>query len=229
MAKNVFFRLALYGAAIITLFYNGARSELIVLIPAALTIEGYLSRGKVIAMILASFVLLFFADEIINALINAFPDNRVVWLLRDFSFDQSYMEREWVQQYALEIIGSSPIFGSFGYYQEGLYAHNILSVWADLGIFGLLLFATGLIAALIYVVRNFHAGERDVETLTLACFTVSAIVFFAFAKAYSHPIFGIALALLARHLVRRMAPPAEGRVPAIHPTRLADSGGAAWD
>jgi O-antigen ligase len=77
---------------------------------------------------------------------------------------------------ALETIAKYPLQGSYASYEPGSYAHNILSAWVDLGLFGFL----ALVALLLWPLQRLlvqcflrrNMGQ-DVELpLCLCCTTV---------------------------------------------------------
>ena len=55
------------------------------------------------------------------------------------------------------------------------------------------------------MVRAYFSNKVEPEVLALAAFAVAAIIFFSFAKAYTHPIFAVALAFTSRYLHRHAA------------------------
>lgn len=205
IAPTQIVRLGVYALATATLFYNGARSELIVAIPIFLMSEALLSRRNMFLFGALSLLFLFVAAPFANLLIEMFPQNRAISLVVDLAADQSVQEREFISENALEVIRKNPIFGDYAYYPEGLYAHNMLSVWADFGLFGMVLFLMALIFPLGSVLDNGIKNRIDPELLAFACFTVASLLLFTFAKAYTHPIFGVVLALYSRQLTRKVA------------------------
>jgi hypothetical protein len=137
-------RWALYALGLPTLYINTARSEfgaLLFLIPL---IEFHAARHRM-AMV-AVFVLLFLLLKVnLDAILAAVPDNRTLELL-DLSHSSSVSARHHLTGQALRTIDLHPILGDYASYAPGNYAHNILSAWVDLGLFGFL----GLLALLIY-------------------------------------------------------------------------------
>jgi len=203
LARNMPLRLVVYAIGIVALFYNGARSELIVAIPMFVIAESLLSRKNMALVLVACFVFLFLMGPLIDYLEQAFPNNRAVELLSDFSTDQSVREREFVYLQGLDVIRHHPVFGSYGYYVEGYYVHNLLSAWAELGIFGFALFLAGVLYPVAGATQNFIKNRIDPELLAFALFAGSSFALFVFAKNFSHPTFGVTLAFYSRQLTRK--------------------------
>lgn len=127
-------RLVLYGLAITTLFLNTARSEFVALLFVVPIFELYFSRHKLIFMLTAAatcMVLYINADQLMAAL----PDNRILELL-DLSHSTSANKRHQLSVHAMQTIMAHPLLGDYASYAPGYYAHNILSAWVDLGLFG---------------------------------------------------------------------------------------------
>ena len=133
--RSPWLRMLLYCIGAPTLFFNTARSEFIALLFLIPIIEFYHSRNKL--LIAFVFVALFitlriFLDDIIAVL----PHNRILELF-DLSQSTSANKRHHLTVYALQTINEHPFLGDFGSYPPGLYAHNVLSAWVDLGLLGI--------------------------------------------------------------------------------------------
>jgi O-antigen ligase len=192
-------RYGMYVVTLFTLFVNGARSEMIVIIPVILIAEAHYFRGKLlIAMIMAS-VAMIFLPNIAEWLTDAFPDNRVVLLLNGLTTDASYNQRQYYNDQALAVIRDAPIFGSYAYYPEGAYAHNILSMWADFGLFGMGLLLVCLALPLSRALRDYYVGKSSPEGTLLASLAVGSVALLT-AKTYTHPIILMTLAIYARQI-----------------------------
>ena len=137
-------RWSLYALGLPTLYINTARSEfgaLLFLIPL---IEFHAARHRM--AVVAVFVLLFLLLKVnLDTLLAAVPDNRTLELL-DLSHSSSVSARHHLTAQALRTIYLHPILGDYASYAPGSYAHNILSTWVDLGLFGFL----GLLTLLAY-------------------------------------------------------------------------------
>ncbi len=133
--RSPWLRVLLYGIGVPTLFFNTARSEFIALLFLIPIIEFYHSRNKLlIAFLFAALLIVIkiFLDDLVALL----PHNRILELL-DLSQSTSANKRHYLTIYALQTINDHPLLGDFGSYPPGLYAHNILSAWVDLGLLGI--------------------------------------------------------------------------------------------
>lgn len=205
LIKGLMPRVTLYLIGSIALFLNGARTEMVGWLFAIMVIEVFRSRklagfGLVIALLL--FALVAGAGPV---LAQYFPDNRIVLLLENTVYDQSYLERKYILDQAIITIENYPIFGNYGQYEPGRYAHNVLSVWQNFGLLPFLFFVGTLLFAFGHAISRYRAGRRDPVTLLLAATSAVALVEFAFAKAFSHPLYPITMAFYARSLMERSA------------------------
>jgi hypothetical protein len=147
-------RLALYLLAGATLYINGARSEFVVMLSSIPLIELYRTRQRIrLLLLLCALPLLL---KVVLAYGTPYlPENRTLELL-DLSQSSSALLRHELTEQALSTIAKHPLQGDYASYAPGNYAHNILSAWVDLGLFGFL----SLIALLLW----------PLQRLFLACF-----------------------------------------------------------
>jgi len=176
--RSLALRLLLYVVGAATLFVNTARSEFAALLFAIPIIEFYFSRQKLLFLGLAVLIGMTVAahlDEIVASL----PDNRVLELL-DLSQSTSANKRHQLAIYARHTIAAHPLMGDYGSYEPGYYAHNVLSAWVDLGLFGFVyLLAITAIPAVPMFVKEFFTGRRRPEFVlgfALACVTLLLLV-----------------------------------------------------
>lgn len=157
--RSPWLRVLLYCIGAPTLFFNTARSEFIALLFLIPIVEFYHSRNKL--LIAFVFVALLITVKIyLDDLIAVLPNNRILELL-DLSQSTSANKRHHLTVYALQTINEHPLLGDFGSYPPGLYAHNVLSAWVDLGLLGityLMLMIT--LPAIIMFVREYF-GSRN--------------------------------------------------------------------
>lgn len=205
VSQQIKLRLIIYSVGCVTLFYNGARSEFIVWFLAMMTIEVFHSHRRLYFILLGSIPMFFISGALSSIMESLFPNNRFILLLENLTQDQSFVERQYLLDHALNIINNNIITGSYGYYMKGMYAHNILSVWADFGFFGFVLFSICLIMPLIGSLESYRARLIEPETVALACFALTSVVFFLFAKAYTHQILPVTLALYSRYVYSKRA------------------------
>lgn len=194
-------RLAVYALAVPALFLIGARAEFAAFLLVPPIFEFCLGRRKALfwiagAGILSTVLLLLVAGA------DLFPGSRVLALMASTP-DESVMERARLTREAWRSLGDSPLLGAYASYPPGEYAHNLLSVWVDLGVVGFLFFVLLLLLPAIDLVLGLRtrAAEPD-HVLALAVFAVSAVLF-VLAKNFTYQMFPIALALYARYAARR--------------------------
>ncbi|HRP37890.1 MAG TPA: hypothetical protein PLS50_08855, partial [Candidatus Dojkabacteria bacterium] len=147
------------------------------------------------------FVLVSFLIINTNNIIPNIDDNSRISgiLIGGGGSDASVLERKYTIFNAINNIYRNPVFGRYGEYDPGFYAHNILSVWSDYGIFVFFIFLFGMILSFrnsIYIlIRRVNSNHF----ISMAIFSVSGIILFTFAKFYVYPIFGVMLALSAQY------------------------------
>jgi hypothetical protein len=112
----------------------GARSELVLFVVFA--IVGEALRGGVVGASVFCSVMLF-GLAIAASFSEALEGNRILywidaWL--DYGSLNTDAGRTALNQLGFDTIASHPLLGSYGYYSEGGYVHNVLSVWAELGL-----------------------------------------------------------------------------------------------
>lgn len=194
-------RWALYALGLPTLYINTARSEfgaLLFLIPL---IEFHASRHRM--AVVAVFVLLFLLIKLnLDAILAAVPSNRTLELL-DLSSSSSVSARHHLTVQALRTIDLHPILGAYASYPAGNYAHNILSAWVDLGLFGFL----GLLTLMIYplcqmAVHGYVLGGRSSrnQRFVLAwCLLGVTLLLLCMSHYFSDMMIGAALGAYARY------------------------------
>lgn len=193
-------RLAIYIIAVPSLYLNGSRSELIALILFVMLYEIVLAKHKWrvlfwVGLACAAVVvgIYFFGDYM--------PKNRVLYLAAPAS-DGSIRMRTDMAVNALDIVADSPLFGNYGDYKVGEYAHNIISVWVDLGLIGLVIYL-GMIISAFYksacAALFYWGGERRVA-LILSMLAV-AILLVLTSKYFSYNMIAAALGLFSGYRV----------------------------
>jgi hypothetical protein len=199
--RNRPLRWALYALGLPTLYINTARSEfgaLLFLIPL---IEFHAARQRMamVALFALVFMLLKFN---LDTVIAAVPSNRTLELL-DPSHSSSVSSRQHLTALALHTIELHPILGAYASYPVGNYAHNILSAWVDLGLFGF----AGLLALLLYpltqmTVHGYLLGGRDSrEPRFVLAWSLLGVTFMLLCMShyFSDMMIGAALGAYARY------------------------------
>ena len=158
--RHLLIRLGLYGLAIATLFINTARSEFVALLFVIPIIEFYFSRKKML-FLLTTILVCVWINLYIEQLMSAVPHNRILELL-DLSHSTSASKRHHLNAHALQTVTAHPFLGDYASYAPGYYAHNILSAWVDLGLFGFMYLLLILIfPAIPMFLREYMAGKRN--------------------------------------------------------------------
>jgi hypothetical protein len=171
--RSLLLRLPLYGMAVATLFINTARSEFVALLFVIPIIELYFSRHKII-FIISAMLICFWLNTHLNELLAALPDNRILELL-DLSHSTSANKRHHLSAHALNTLKAHPLLGDYASYAPGYYAHNILSAWVDLGLFGFIYIIAILIAPAIPMFFREYFSRRQngnfILSFSLMCST----------------------------------------------------------
>lgn len=198
VAKSVGVRLLLYGIAISSLFLNGARSEFSAVLFIIPIVELYYAKNKFYSIILAFFLLAWLGLNA-EAIVGMLPDNRILQLF-DLSHSSSGVAREQLSREAWRTIIENPVFGDFGSYADGHYAHNILCAWVDFGLVGLLFLSLLLLwPALQLLADGYLSGKKSSEFVLAFAFVCITILWALTAKAIPDMSVGAALGAFARY------------------------------
>ena len=196
-------RFVFYVASIAALYFNGARSEFIVFILIIVLAEFIKSdkrlRTMTVGLISISIfvALMFLYKDSLNS------SNRIVDLLINTTQNESSRLRAILSENAIETIHNNPVFGGFASYEKGHYAHNILSVWVDLGAFGFILYCTMLAIPFFYVSYLIIIKKRRTKMLfIITCFIYASIFLLIFAKAFYYLLVPASFGLFSNYLSR---------------------------
>lgn len=199
--RGLALRAFLYLIGAMSLFLNTARSEFVALLFAIPFIEFYFAKHKMLfAIVLALLATLITMN--FDHLLSMMPDNRIMELL-DLSHSTSAIARRHLAELAVRTISTYPIFGDYASYAPGHYAHNILSAWVDLGIFGFLY----LIALLIFptvsmTICGYFSENYDGDLVlgfAMACVTILLLVKSHF---YTDMLIGAMLGAYSRYRLK---------------------------
>lgn len=217
-------RVVLYALAAATLFLNTARSEFVAALFVIPIIELYYSRQKLIFVLVFALIVALIAinfDDIVSSL----PHNRILELL-DLSQSTSANKRHYLSVYAMQSIAASPIFGDYASYPPGLYSHNILSAWVDVGLFGMVYLMAMLIlpAAWMFFKEYFSRKPNSYFLLafSMACVTVMLLIE---SHYFTDTLIGATFGAFSKYSYQRRyggrraaaARPAAPRAPALRP------------
>ena len=209
--RNRIFRWLGFFVVISVLFLIGARSEIVGAVIFFAVFETVNSENPVRVIFWAALfnilgIFIFFIS--FDALVDIFPDNRLLLLFVEGANDGSVKERFVNQDLAWIAISKNTFFGDYGHYEiessAGAYAHNWLSVWVDLGAIGLLLFAIVFVVAIFTMVRFSRLVKfeknRDLKKIFAlgSGFMIVAIVFALFAKHFADPLLAIAIGIFSQ-------------------------------
>lgn len=194
-------RWALYGIGLPTLYINTARSEFGALLFLVPLIELHAARHR-LAMLATLTALGTLLALNLDAILAAIPSNRTLELL-NLSQSSSASLRQQLTVQALHTIALHPILGDYASYPSGLYAHNILSAWVDLGLLGF----AALLALLLYPLLQMalHAyvlGRRDsrgAAFLLAWCLLGMTVLLLCMSHFFSDMLIGAALGAYARY------------------------------
>lgn len=207
--KSVAVRTVINVIAIICLYMNGARSEFVAYILFAAIYEFLCSRTKSLP-VLAATVVVMSAIAIINSGAVELPESRIISLI-DLENDKSSNERNKISSQGMERIFNSPLLGDYGNYPKGEYIHNILSVWHDLGLAGLVFMVLLILSPMIRLATAIISGVRQ-DRLVYASLAIllSATVLLIVGKYFTYLMIPAALGFYSSSAITRRdaSPPA---------------------
>jgi len=208
-------RLLLYATGTATLFINTARSEFAALLFAIPIIEFYFSKHKLV-FVLVGIVLAFLVHLYLDQIVAALPNNRILELL-DLSHSTSANKRAHLTVHALQTINAHPLLGDYASYQPGLYSHNILSAWVDLGLFGLVYLVALVVVPIVpmFVREYFASRGRGIFILafSMACITLLLLLT---SHYFTDMLIGATLGACSRYTQERKY--AKNRAPDLGPS-----------
>lgn len=202
-ARRCAFRVALYVVGIAALFLNSSRSELVAVLTVIPLVEIYRATNRPRAVCL---VLLAAAVVAINLhyASRAYPDQRV-WELFNLSHSGSANSRRHLALHAQQTIADHPWLGDYGSYIPGEYAHNILSAWVDLGLFGFAFLLLLLVPTACKLLAGWFVRVRSGEFLLAFALVCLSLLLLVTAKTFDDMFAGAALGAYA-HFRSRKAP-----------------------
>jgi hypothetical protein len=184
-----------YFCSLSILYIVGARAELIAFFILLVVLEYFKNKKyRIIAFttFIPLFLLIIFCALFLLYLHDS--DNRVFGLF-NIQDDQSFIERNILNEEALNTIQSNPICGDYASYEPGRYAHNILSAWVDLGFVGFLLLWCVLISTLSYTIRYNNVNNL----FAMSSVSIVVVIFLMItAKPFFYPLLGVAIGLFGR-------------------------------
>lgn len=202
--RNILVSGAIALLAVAALFQNGARTEFLlfflatsVMIFMLLFRKGPAFYGAFIALTAGILVLATNADAILAML----PQSRILEVIR-LEDSSSWNARAIAYDYAKDTIANYPLTGDYGSdfdrFGPGFYAHNIVSSWVDLGLFGFVVAALLLLRPLLFSLRwAFRAAHLPAVRLCVGTAIYSALGY-AFSYYYLTAYLGLSVAAFVR-------------------------------
>lgn len=198
IANSVSVRLLLYVLATVALFLNGARSEFSAVLFAIPLIELYNAKNKLYSVTLAFFLAIWIGANF-DAILRVLPESRILQLF-DMSHSSSNAAREQLSLDAWRTIIQNPVFGDFGSYADGHYAHNILCAWVDFGMIGFAFLAVMLVwPAVRLFSHGFFVRRKSGDFVLAFSFSCIGILWAVTAKAVPDMSIGAALGAFAKY------------------------------
>jgi hypothetical protein len=195
-------RVFLHCIAVVALFLNGSRSELVAVLFLIPLVETYRAKSGLNILCLILLALAGVASTPESA-VRVLPDNRV-WELFDLSQSDSSHARHYLAQRALQTIAEHPVLGDYASYPPGQYSHDILSAWVDLGLFG---FAYMLFMLVPTAFKLFAGGwflrARSGDFLLAWSLICVSLLLLVTAKTFDDMSTGAALGAYANYRSRR--------------------------
>lgn len=203
-ARRCAFRVALYAVGVCALFLNSSRSELVAVLVVIPLVEIYRATNRPKAVLL---VLLAAAVVAINLhyASQAYPDQRV-WELFNLDKSQSANSRHHLALAAKHTIAEHPWLGDYGSYIPGEYAHNILSAWVDLGLFGMACLLFLLVPTACRLLGGWFVRARSGEFLLAFALICLSLLLLVTAKTFDDMFAGAALGAYAHFRSRQQHP-----------------------
>ena len=152
--------------AILSLFLNSARTEFVLFCFAIFLYLFIFDFRKTIIRVLFLTSLIIFILFYNQELLNYIFDSRIWELITNTDSSTSLNARMETIHVAIESIKSNFILGDYGSYVSelgiGMYAHNLLSAWVDLGFLGFLYFIFILVYIMIklYSLKKFYLNNE---------------------------------------------------------------------
>lgn len=197
-------RLLLYFISVSALFINGARTEFSALLILIFIIE-FFYTGHKLTMLLISLIIIIIIPFASDNIIALLPNNRALELF-SLSKSTSWESRWNLSLLSLKTISENPILGDYGSYilngGPGTYAHNILSAWVDLGLFGFIFLSFIILFPIYFMCRDIVSGMNKIHIakwiLPFSLMVVTLLLLLT-SKTYADMLIGAALGAYAKY------------------------------
>ncbi len=199
LVKNSYLALLLYLIVSITLFFNGARTEFVLFNFSSIIFFLFFIPRIIYIIIPILFIALFLIFQN-DTLLNLILENRLLELVTNPQSSTSGNARLDTIFIALQTISDHPLFGSYGSYVEiggiGYYAHNLISAWVNLGLFGFILYLSMFFIMFTYLLYSYKKSYVEYKLFFLFfIFTFTAMLI---SKDYSYMLIGFLIAFYSR-------------------------------
>lgn len=187
--------------AILSLLLNSARTEFVLFCFAIFLYLFIFDFRKTVIKVLFLISLISFVLFYNQELLNYIFDSRIWELITNTDSSTSLNARIETIYVAIESIKSNFILGDYGSYVSklgiGMYAHNLLSAWVDLGFLGFLYFILILIYMIIklYSMKKFYLNN---EYILLFLFFIFYFLAILVSKNYTYMFLGFLIAFCVR-------------------------------
>lgn len=196
--KTSITRFTIYSIAASALFLNGARSEFAAMLFIIPIIEIYHSKHKIIALLAVIFIMTAIGLNL-EYILSILPHNRILELA-NISQSSSANLRHHLTLQAINTINKNMILGDYASYTPGNYAHNILSGWVDLGLFGFLFILSLLLRTVFLLFFNGFLRREKSEDFLLACSLICITLLLVFTSTtFDNMLIGAALGAYAKY------------------------------
>jgi hypothetical protein len=200
--KRPHYRAIIYCLAGPALYVNGARSEFVAMLFMLPIIEIYRSKHKLHALAVIVAIVAIAAMNF-DSIVSVLPSNRMLELL-DLSQSTSANARHELNNQAVVTIEANPILGDYASYPPGDYAHNVLSAWVDLGLFGFIFLLALLIVPAVLLIPQGLFGMTISNEYLLAFCLLSVTIFLLFTSHnFTDMTTGAALGAYSNYRSRR--------------------------
>lgn len=200
-------RILIYAIAIPSLYLAVARSEFAAffVFAAIFEIAGAKRPAATILTVVVVALALYASLDVLSSLL---PENRVLELLMSNESTSGDARDEYTVA-AIQTIKDYPILGAYGSYIHvtgiGSEAHNILSAWVDIGLFGMLLFSWMLARTQWQLLKlSLNRDVRAVNAFKLAlCLLLMTIFLLLTAKDFTYMLVGASLGICSAYMAYR--------------------------
>ncbi|SPY08745.1 hypothetical protein [Oligella urethralis] len=182
-------RLSIYFLGIPALYFIGARSEFFAFFLLMAIVEFYRNKASLLLIPVVSalgFLYLFLIDNfdlVSGRMFNVFGGN-----------DASLSERGVLQQNAIKTISNNIFTGGYGSHPLGQYSHNILSLWVDMGLPGMIVFCFSIVLMVLNLLLLKKMAKKSPLWLQAISSSYLVVFMLAVAKTYTYLLVPFAFA-----------------------------------